>query len=157
MSTPANITAALIQDLSVIGAFGSVGRNLSVSTDADPSRRYTFTQPAMRETPDTLRPGTQYIPALLRSTWLFGYTKSARSADTEANEAPFPFDTELYNTGRDLRLLFYRACNVTRIAIRIDVGVVTINAPDTKVSGQVIGGDFELVITYEDDCTTEGD
>ena len=157
-TTPAEIVEALVLDLSAIGvcAFVPTGRQLQTQAQPSPSRLYTFNQPALRESPDAGRPGTQYIPAQLRAAFVFGYSKSSREGAADTVDKAFAPLYELYNVGRDMRTLFYRACATTRIAQRIEVGAVTVDPPTSNVAGQTVNGTIELLITYQDDCTSEG-
>lgn len=150
--------AALVTDLSAIGvcAFVPTGRNLQTQAEPSPSRLYTFNQPYLREVPFTQQTGTQWTPALLRGTFIFGYSKSSRVGADDTEDRGFGLDYEVYNTGRDMRLLFYRACATSRLGVRIEVGQVTVGPPTTRTAGQTVDGEIEIVITYQDDCTSEG-
>jgi hypothetical protein len=142
---PSEVVALLLQDLSTLGNVAPPGKALTAALPTDsPGRRFAFSWPSLRETPDPDRPGGPETGASIVGTFYFKFVGHVRLH----GEVDPPL--ALYDTGSRLRALFHNPrCAIRSACFSAVLGEVLVDVA-MENQAKTFAGEFLLTVRYED-------
>lgn len=142
---PSDVVTLLLQDLSTLGNVAPPGKALTAALPTDsPGRRFAFSWPSLRETPDPNRPGGPESPASLVGTFYFKFVGHVRLR----GEVDPPL--ALYDTGSVLRALFHSPrCAIRSACFSAVMGEVLVDVA-MENQAKTFAGEFLLTVRYDD-------